>query len=282
MPFISFIVPVYNIRKYLPACVESVVSQPFDEWEIILVDDNSNDGSERLCDQYTATDARITAIHLPKNVGPGLARNEGLLRAIGDYVFFMDGDDTIGTGELHKLCEAIVKCGFPDMMHVGYSEPFGWASSASVIEHSEARESVCSVDDFLRPFLRNRRVGFQVCQFAIKRLMLLESSLAFRTARVSEDNDYALRSLFDSSTVGEYGRVFYHWRTRLSGSLTSAHAMCWDQMIRTAAEILKLACGSSLSGLHREWALRNVYSILVQFAEVAGAVFPAEVGRNGD
>lgn len=88
MPFISFIIPVHNILKYLPECVQSVLSQPFGDWEIILVDDKSEDGSERLCDRYASEDERITAIHLQANVGPGIARNEGLKRASGDYIFF--------------------------------------------------------------------------------------------------------------------------------------------------------------------------------------------------
>jgi glycosyltransferase involved in cell wall biosynthesis len=105
MPFMSFIVPVYNIKKFLPACVESIASQPFKDWEAILVDDKSNDGSEGLCDRYSDEDARIRTVHLITNRGPGMARNEGLWRANGDYVFFRSEERRVGK-ECHFTCRS--------------------------------------------------------------------------------------------------------------------------------------------------------------------------------
>lgn len=282
MPFISFIVPVYNIMKYLPTCMESIVSQPFGDWEIILVDDKSNDGSECLCDRYAAADARITCAHMSTNVGPGMARNEGLLRATGDYVFFLDGDDAIAAGELPKLWETIGKSGFPDMMRVGYAESFGRIPEANAAGYREAKESVCSVEDFLRPLLRNSRVGFRAWEFVMKKSMLLNLGLEFSPSRVWEDNDFIMRSLFAGNRIGEYGRVFYHWRTRLSGTLTSAHITWWDQIVKSAAAMLEFACGKALSDLQKEWALRSVHSCVVEFEAIAGAVSAAEVIKQAD
>lgn len=280
MPFISFIIPVYNIRKYLPACIESVSLQPFGEWEIIFVDDNSSDGSGHLCDQYAAKDARITAVHLPANVGPGMARNEGIVRATGDYVFFLDGDDTIAAGELPGLYEAIAKCGFPDMMRVGYFESFGRTPPASVSDNREADTSVCTADDFLRPLLHRNRVGFRAWEFVVKRSMLLNYGLLFGSARVWEDNDFTMKCIFSARNLGNYTRVFYNWRIRLSESLTSAHATWWDQIVKSAAVMLEFACNNALPDLHKEWALRCVNSCIFEFEAIAGAIATAEVYKH--
>jgi glycosyltransferase involved in cell wall biosynthesis len=277
-PFISFVIPVYNVRKFLRECVESVTSQQYDNWEIILVDDKSADGSGQLCDQYAAADPRIRTIHLPLNSGPGLARNEGLSGALGEYVYFLDGDDTVAAGELAGLCEAIDSCGHPDMMRVGFIESFGRSPSRDGSE-SAGRASVFTADEFLQNSLGTGRIGFQSWQFAIKKEMLLDAEIRFHTARICEDNNFTLRALFAARTVAEYGRIFYHWRTRLSGSLTSAHVTSWSQIVRSAAEMLEFACRAPLSGLQMKWAMRNVYSIIVQFEDVAGAVSVADLNQ---
>lgn len=282
MPFISFIVPVYNIRKYLPACVESIISQPCNDWEIILVDDNSNDGSGPLCDQYATQDKRIKVIHLAANKGPGSARNEGIVQAYGDYVFFLDGDDTIAHGELPHLREHIVKCGFPDMMRVGYSESFGRTPPANTTELQEVSKSVCTAEDFLLPLLRKSRVGFRAWEFVIKRSLLLDFGLRFGSARIWEDNDFTMRCIFSSGSIGEYKRVFYYWRIRLSDSLTSAHALLWGQIVKSATDMLEFACNNSLPDLYKEWALHSVNSCILEFEAAAGAISISEISRHTD
>lgn len=91
---ISVIVPVYNTEEYLKNCIMSVVRQTYDNWELILVDDGSSDGSLSIADLAAEKDERIRVIH-QKNAGPGAARNRGIKEALGDYVVFLDSDDYI-------------------------------------------------------------------------------------------------------------------------------------------------------------------------------------------
>ena len=91
---VSVIVPVYNAEKYLPQCLESILSQTLKKIEIICVDDGSTDGSSRILEQYAANDCRIQHVRI-ENHGAGYARNIGLLRAAGEYLFFLDSDDYI-------------------------------------------------------------------------------------------------------------------------------------------------------------------------------------------
>ncbi len=92
MPKISIIVPVYKVERYLLKCLDSILAQTFEDWECLLVDDGSPDGSGRICDEYAAKDARFKVIH-KQNEGVGAARNTGLEHASGQYVAFVDSDD---------------------------------------------------------------------------------------------------------------------------------------------------------------------------------------------
>ena len=91
-PSISVVIPVYNVEKYLSKCVDSVLSQSFTDYEILLIDDGSTDNSGRLCDNYAEKYSCISVIH-QENKGLGGARNTGIDHACEDYILFLDSDD---------------------------------------------------------------------------------------------------------------------------------------------------------------------------------------------
>lgn len=94
MPQLSIIVPIYNAEKYISGCIRSLLSQNFMNFELILVDDGSEDTSGEICDEYAKTNRRIHVIH-QQNEGVSSARNTGIKNASGKYVAFVDADDTI-------------------------------------------------------------------------------------------------------------------------------------------------------------------------------------------
>lgn len=94
MPELTIIVPVYNVEKYLPKCIDSILAQTFTDFELILIDDGSPDRCGEICDEYAAKDSRIVVIH-QKNQGVSAARNAGLDAAQGEYIGFADSDDWI-------------------------------------------------------------------------------------------------------------------------------------------------------------------------------------------
>ena len=94
-PKVTIVLPVYNVEKYLDRCIESLVNQTYKNLEIILVDDCSPDGSGRVCDEWAEQDARVRVIHKEVNEGQGIARNNALEIATGDYICFFDSDDYI-------------------------------------------------------------------------------------------------------------------------------------------------------------------------------------------
>lgn len=103
---ISIIVPVYNVEKHIKKCLDSIVNQTYKDLEIILVDDGSPDSSGAICDEYAKNDSRIKVIH-KENGGQSSARNMGLDLASGEYVGFVDSDDTIELDAYEKLYNAI-------------------------------------------------------------------------------------------------------------------------------------------------------------------------------
>ncbi len=103
---ITVIIPVYNVEKYLPRCLDSVIHQSYKNLEIILVDDGSTDSSGAICDQYALRDNRIKVLH-KSNGGLSSARNAGLHQAHGDYISFVDSDDFIALEFIERLLRLI-------------------------------------------------------------------------------------------------------------------------------------------------------------------------------
>lgn len=103
---ISCIVPVYNCDKYLNAMIDSIISQSYKNFELILVDDGSTDDSGSICDSYAIIDKRVRVLH-KRNGGVSSARNLGLEKALGEYIIFLDGDDLIARNMFQYLIEDI-------------------------------------------------------------------------------------------------------------------------------------------------------------------------------
>ncbi len=102
MPKISVIVPVYNVEKYLNRCVDSILNQTFEDFELILVNDGSPDNCGNICDEYAQKDNRVKVIH-KKNGGVSSARNAGIDTAQGEYIMFVDSDDWINENMLNDM-----------------------------------------------------------------------------------------------------------------------------------------------------------------------------------
>lgn len=107
---ITIIVPLYNVETYLPWCLDSIMAQTYDNFELILVDDGSIDDSGKICDEYASKDERIRVIH-QKNSGPSIARNVALDIMQGEYVTFIDSDDVVHPKYLEILHENLKNYG---------------------------------------------------------------------------------------------------------------------------------------------------------------------------
>ena len=181
MPYVSIIVPVYNVLPYLCRCVSSLTGQSFDNIELILVDDGSTDGSGELCDILARDDPRIRVIH-KQNGGLSDARNCGLDAARGDYITFVDSDDFVTSDYVRYLLSLF-----------GYSPK----SNVAACAHFVVRDKKCKVStrfsgrtvlcrrDVYRHLLYHDIVD--VCAWAKLYRKSVFDSLRFPVGRLYED-----------------------------------------------------------------------------------------------
>ncbi|MCD8330764.1 MAG: glycosyltransferase, partial [Lachnospiraceae bacterium] len=104
-PLVSIIVPVYNIKKYLRRCADSLLGQDYENLEILFIDDGSTDGSESILDEYQRQDPRVRVIH-QANAGVSASRNRGLDLARSEYIQFADSDDWLPADAMRQLVNA--------------------------------------------------------------------------------------------------------------------------------------------------------------------------------
>ena len=119
-PEVSIIVPIYNSEKYLSRCVDSIVSQTFDNFECILIDDGSTDSSSSICERYNKSDNRIVVFH-QENAGLAVTRNRGTELARGKYICYVDSDDYIEKNMCEILIDAVHRLN-TDVVCCGYTE----------------------------------------------------------------------------------------------------------------------------------------------------------------
>lgn len=102
---VSIVIPVYNRKNFLTVCIKSLLAQSFEDFEICLVDDGSTDGTGLLCDELAEKDTRIRVLHV-QNGGATYARQKGVELATGEWVVFVDSDDTMPADALQRLFQA--------------------------------------------------------------------------------------------------------------------------------------------------------------------------------
>ncbi len=149
---ISIIIPVYNVEKYIATCIESVLSQSFQDFELILIDDGSKDHSGKICDEYAATDGRIRVFH-QSNQGASASRNQGVVYARGEWICFIDSDDYISRFYL----EGFVQAGHLDKYCMNLQ---GW----ECINENEQAEKVIT---FPSVFAENEEMGALISKYEL-------------------------------------------------------------------------------------------------------------------
>ncbi|SHK90153.1 bifunctional glycosyltransferase/CDP-glycerol:glycerophosphate glycerophosphotransferase [Actinacidiphila paucisporea] len=212
MPRFSVIVPVYHVQAYLHACLDSVLGQSFGDFELIVVDDCSPDGSGEIADAYAARDRRVSVLHLAENVGLGRARNAGLARATGDYVLFLDSDDTYAPGALHSIAARIDATGRPDLLIFDYDRTY-WNGEAERNKFSALLDQrdpqVFSLDE--HPGLL--RLIMVAWNKAYRRDFLAKVGVTF-PAGYYEDTPWTYPLLMAADTIALLDQVCVHYRQR--------------------------------------------------------------------
>ncbi|MEW1779232.1 bifunctional glycosyltransferase family 2 protein/CDP-glycerol:glycerophosphate glycerophosphotransferase [Streptomyces sp. NPDC086777] len=219
MPRFSVIVPAYQVQAYLSECLDSVLSQSYPDLELIAVDDCSPDACGTIIDEYAARDARVKALHLAENQGLGGARNAGMAQARGDYLLFLDSDDTLTPDALRAIADRIKETGDPDVLVYDYARTF-WTGRA---ERNKAAPQL--TEEGPAPFrLADRpgllRVLMVAWNKAYRREFVEENGLVFPPG-FYEDTPWTYPALLAAGSIATLDRVCVHYRQRRQGSILS-------------------------------------------------------------
>jgi CDP-glycerol glycerophosphotransferase (TagB/SpsB family)/glycosyltransferase involved in cell wall biosynthesis len=216
-PFFSVIVPAYGVQGFLRACLDSIVTQSFRDFEVIAVDDASPDNSGAILDVYADADHRVRVVHLERNVGLGLARQEAMGHARGRYLLFVDSDDVVAPGSFAAIADRITATGEPDVVIFDYERTYTTGRRLRNVLHEYfARPGPDVFTIAERPeFLTLLMV---VWNKAYKREFVEHYGFAFGPGYY-EDTPWTYPTLLEARSIAVLDRVCIHYRQRRTGNI---------------------------------------------------------------
>lgn len=216
-PLVSIIVPVYNVEKYLQACLESLARQTYPALEIILIDDGSTDSSGKMCDEFAQKDPRFKVVH-QANGGLSNARNHGIQLAQGEYLTFVDSDDTVTADYVTFLYELLETKGFKSPMSICALNNVYLATG---VEKNDGNGLVTTLSGKKAIEMMCYHDLVDTCAYAKLAKKELYETVAFPEGKIFEDiaTTYQLFMQCDSIECGFLPKYNYMLR---SGSITTS------------------------------------------------------------
>lgn len=210
----SVIVPIYNREETISEVIESVLSQSYPEWELLLIDDGSTDRTAEICMKYSDQEPRIKYI-LKKNGGVSSARNCGIYNSAGDYILFLDSDNSLMSIALESLNNLICKYNDADLVVYGYYSSLvtQWApdmDGLELIDHQSIREQIIPTHLNIHPQEKWFMANF-VWNKVYNANLLKENSIKFdETRRTWEDGIFVIECLDKANSVLVYPAAIYN------------------------------------------------------------------------
>lgn len=230
----SVIVPVYNVADYLPACMDSLLAQRCDDWELILVDDGSTDGkSPKLCDEYATQHPDLIRVIHQANGGLGAARNTGIEAAKGEYLLFVDSDDTLAPDCLEQL-SAWIEESHADMYVFGYLYVTEQGEQPGEARLSELNGRPVTLAQMPEMLLDSPSACFRLW----KRELFADGSIRFPGRVWYEDLCTTPKALLRAKSIVQKPNVFYRYLLR-PGSIMRNDNLRRNLEILNALETVK-------------------------------------------
>ncbi len=226
---VSVIIPVYNVEKYLPDCLNSVLGQTLTDLEVICIDDHSPDRCGEILDEYASRDGRVFVLHLPENHRQGYGRNRGLERAAGQYVYFLDSDDMIEPEALEELTVLAdrerLDAVFFDSRNIFESDDLKsiYMPPASP-RKGIYRDEVYSGKDLLDDFLRQNEWTCYPQRIFWRRAFLQNEGIRYPEGSEHEDEYFAFAGILAAERARYVRKQYFILRTRANSVMTSGHA----------------------------------------------------------
>lgn len=208
---ISVIIPVYNVEAYLRQCIDSVLAQTFRDFELLLIDDGSTDGSGAICDSYAAIDPRVRVFH-KENGGVSSARNRGIDNAKGEWITFVDSDDYIQKEYLYNFILNIDED--LDLIIQGIRR-FGELDNRIVYSYKE--NLAINIKDFLNAYNIHPNIAGPVSKFYKKRIIKNNKIEFVDYLKYGEDTIFNLDYISHTKYVKLITGTFYNYRDNSKG-----------------------------------------------------------------
>ena len=216
---LSVIVPVYNVEAYLARCVDSLLTQSYENLEVILVDDGAKDNSGAICDDYAAKDARVRVIH-KENGGLSSARNAGLAAATGEYIAFLDSDDWITLDAYSHLVGLAEK--YDVKLVCGGRYDVSGKTGEKTVGLCPKKEEVISAEELVGRIFLWDGCDSSACDKLYHRSVL--ENFRYPEGKVCEDVPVTYKIVLSAGSAAMSDRPFYHYYHR-PGSITTDSAI---------------------------------------------------------
>lgn len=207
----SIIVPIYNTEKYLDKCIQSILNQTLQDYEVLLIDDCSTDNSLEIAGNYESE--RIRVLRNKTNSGLSATRNVGIRNASGDYLVFLDSDDYIDDFALTELDKLIREKKFPDIVYTGFIEERG-ADAVKKYGYASEPNKLYSRYDFLKSELEKRTLYAAACFGVYKRKFIIENNLYFKSGIYHEDELWTPQVVNMAKYIYLADLTYYHYIRR--------------------------------------------------------------------
>jgi glycosyltransferase involved in cell wall biosynthesis len=230
----SIIIPVYNVAEFLQECLNSVITQTFQDWEAVCVNDGSTDDSCVILKEFAAKDPRFTIIS-KNNGGLSSARNTGLDAAKGDYILFLDSDDWLEDNALELLAEKLCD---EDMLCFSGRRYFEEEGRFNFPDRLNERRYLSGMDYYSDNALERRDFAFVCVVLRLyKRSFLLENGLRFKEGIYHEDNLFTPQACFYAKGVNVIDTCLYNYRIRANSIMTTFNLKRYIDLLSTANEL---------------------------------------------
>lgn len=215
MKKVSIVIPIYNVQKYLPQCLDSIRSQTYQQWEAILIDDGSSDDSGKICDDYAEEDTRFRVIH-KQNGGAASAKNCGLDCVTGDYITFIDSDDYVESLWLEKIIE-VAEREAADIVEFDFDKIFLDHKEQETIYFGAIKEF--SAEEYLTQYLSCWTSSLFWNKLFVARLL---KNVRFRKERRCIDDEFfTYKAVSYANKIVRINDVLYHYRQRGSSAVSN-------------------------------------------------------------
>lgn len=216
LPIISIIIPVYNVEEYIRNCLDSLLNQNCENYEIICVNDGSTDSSPQILDDYASNNSNIRVFH-QENKGVSVSRNTGIGIAQGEYILFVDSDDWIEENTLEELVKR-TRANLHDMICFN-GRLFHENSKIFEADRDFDEESLSGWEYYNKYAIQSRRFHFVCVVLRLyKRKFLTENELWFKAGVFHEDNLFTPIACYHARSVLILNKVLYTYRIR-TGSI---------------------------------------------------------------